>query len=116
MANNSILIKPLLSDKTTQLAENAALNQYTFVVDMNANKIEIKKAVEKQFGVTVLSVNTSVRPGKKRSRIVKGRMAAGRKAPIKKAIVTLQPGQIIEGYYGDVQAEEVPQDTTEANA
>lgn len=115
MANNSIIIRPLLTEKTTKLVENATLNQYTFVVDVKANKIEIKQAIEAQFGVTVLAVNTSIRPGKHKSRIVKGRMTKGRKAPLKKAFITLQPGQVIDGFYGDVKVEEETP-TTEANA
>lgn len=113
-----ILIKPLLSDKSTRLAETPTQKQYTFVVNREANKIEIKKAVEEQFNVTVLAVNTSVRPGKKKSRVVKGRMTAGRTAPIKKAFVTIAPGQIIEGFYGDAAAEvETPEaESTEAAA
>jgi large subunit ribosomal protein L23 len=107
-----ILIKPLLSDKSTQLAENHKLNQFTFVVNRDANKIEIKQAIEAQFGVNVLAVNTSVRPGKTRSRVIKGRQTSGRKAPIKKAFVTLQSGQTIDGYYGEEATEEVPQDNT----
>ncbi len=107
-----ILIKPLLSDKSTKLAENHKLNQYTFVVNRDANKIEIKQAVEAQFKVNVLAVNTSVRPGKTRSRVIKGRQTSGRKSPIKKAFVSLKAGQTIDGYYGEEAAEEVAQDNT----
>lgn len=106
-----IIIKPLLTDKSNALADNPLLNQYTFVVNIDANRIEIKNAIEKQFGVTVENVNVSIRPGKKRGRVIKGRMTSGRKAPIKKAYVTVKQGDIIEGYYGVEEAnEEVPQD------
>ena len=101
MANKVIIVKPLISEKSTKLAENSILNQYTFVVDRNANKIEIRKAVEKKFGVNVLSVNTLVRPGKNKSRVVKGRYVHGKSSPIKKAYVTVAEGQFIDGFYGD---------------
>jgi large subunit ribosomal protein L23 len=101
MLNKVILVKPLVSEKSTKLAENSVLNQYTFVVDRNANKIEIKKAVEKKFGVSVLSVNTLIRPGKNKSRVVKGRYVHGKTSPIKKAYVTVAEGQFIDGFYGE---------------
>jgi large subunit ribosomal protein L23 len=108
MANKIIIIKPLISEKSTKLAENTVLNQYTFVVDRNSNKIEIRKAVENKFGVNVISVNTSVRPGKNKSRVVKGRYVHGKTAPVKKAYVTIAEGQFIEGFYGEsVDVEEV---------
>lgn len=108
MANRVIIIKPLISEKSTKMAENTVLNQYTFVVEKTANKIEIRKAVEKKFGVNVTSVNTSVRPGKNKSRVVKGRYVHGKSAPIKKAYVTIAEGQFIEGFYGETsEVEEV---------
>ncbi len=100
-AKKVIIIKPLISEKSTKMADNPVLNQYTFVVERNANKIEIKKAVENKFGVKVLDVNTSVRPGKKKARVVKGRYVHGKTAPIKKAYVTVAEGQFIEGFYGE---------------
>jgi large subunit ribosomal protein L23 len=108
MANKVIIIKPLISEKSTKMAENAVLNQYTFVVDRNSNKIEIRKAVEKKFGVTVVAVNTAVRPGKKKSRVVKGRYVHGKTSPVKKAYVTIAEGQFIEGFYGETaEVEEI---------
>lgn len=96
----NIIIRPILSEKTTAQAE-LLTPQYTFEVLRSANKIEIKKAVEEQFGVTVQAVNTSIRPGKSRSRVVKGRQTRGQTSPIKKAIVTLAEGEYIEGFYGE---------------
>jgi large subunit ribosomal protein L23 len=108
MANKVIIIKPLISEKSTKLAENTILNQYTFIVDKSANKIEIKKAVEAKFGITVVAVNTSVRPGKKKARVVKGRYVHGKTASIKKAYVTVAEGQFIEGFYGETaEVEEI---------
>ncbi len=116
MANKAIIIKPLLSEKSTKMAEDIALNQYTFVVDKNANKIEIKKAVEKKFGVDVLAVNTSIRPGKKKSRVVKGRMVQGITSSIKKAVVTVAEGQFIEDFYGAAEEVTVEPGDQEVNA
>lgn len=108
MANKVIIIKPLISEKSTKMAENTVLNQYTFVVDKTSNKIEIRKAVEKKFGVNVVAVNTSVRPGKKKSRVVKGRYVHGKTASFKKAYVTIAEGQFIEGFYGETaEVEEI---------
>jgi|JI61114BRNA_FD_contig_61_154467_length_3762_multi_2_in_0_out_0_4 large subunit ribosomal protein L23 len=109
MAKTSILIKALLSEKSEKLSSDVRLNQYTFVVALGANKIEIKKAVEAQYGVQVLSVNTSVRPGKTRSRVIKGKATSGQKPSIKKAFVTVAPGQSIDTYAG----EETPAEITE---
>lgn len=102
-----ILIRPIITEKATRLADNPMLNQYTFEVHKDANKIEIRKAVEAQFGVHVTSVNTSVRPGKRKGRIVKGSMRHGITSSIKKAIVTVAEGEFIEGFYGNTAEEEV---------
>lgn len=107
MAKKNIIIRPILTEKTNMLADNPLLNQYTFEVRKDANKIEIKKAVEAQFDVTVEAVNTSIRPGKSKSRVVKGRQTKGRTSSIKKAVVTVQEGDIIEGFYGEEDFEEV---------
>jgi len=86
-----IIKKPIITEKGTILKEE---NKYTFEVDLQANKIEIKKAVEKIYGVKVLKVNTLVQYGKpKRVRAV-----PGRKSDFKKAIVTLKPGEIISAF------------------
>ncbi|MFB3897202.1 MAG: 50S ribosomal protein L23 [bacterium] len=85
-----IIIRPYQTESSTQLATKS--NQYTFIVSLAANKIEIKKAVEKQFKVKVIAINTVVVKGKWRR--VRGRL--GKKADIKKAIVTVKPGEKIE--------------------
>jgi large subunit ribosomal protein L23 len=107
MAKKNIIIRPILTEKTNTLADNPLLNQYTFEVRKDANKIEIRRAVEAQFDVTVESVNTSIRPGKSKSRVVKGRQTKGRTSSIKKAMVTVQEGDVIEGFYGEEDFEEV---------
>jgi large subunit ribosomal protein L23 len=116
MAKKIIIIKPLISEKSTKLAEDIALNQYTFVVAKDANKITIRKAVEEKFGVNVVSVNTSIRPGKNKSRVVKGRMVKGSTSSIKKAVVTVAEGQFIDGFYGNDAAEFEEFGTEEAEA
>ena len=84
-----IIIKPLVTEKSTSLM---AEDKYTFIVAPNANKIEIKQAIEKLFDVKVLKVNTLVDRGKLR------RMghSQGRQPDLKKAVVTLRSGDKIK--------------------
>lgn len=85
----SVIKKPLVTEKGTEMAEK---NKYFFLVDKDANKIEIKNAVEKIFKVTVTNVHTVNLPGKKkRLRYKEGMTAAKRKA-----IVTLKDGEKID--------------------
>ncbi len=79
-----ILIAPVVSEKSYGLLEE---RQYTFIVAPNANKTQIKIAVQKVFGVTVLSVNTLNRPGKRK----RSRTGYGKRKDTKRAIVTLSP-------------------------
>lgn len=92
----NILIKPIITEKMTAEAEN--LNRFGFVVDRSANKIEIKKAVEESYDVTVESVRTMVCIGKKRTRGTKSGFISGRTKTYKKAIVTLSEGDTIDFY------------------
>lgn len=92
----NILIKPVITEKMTAEAEN--LNRFGFVVDKSANKIEIKKAVEEAYDVTVESVRTMVCIGKKRTRGTKSGFISGRTKTFKKAIVTLSEGDTIDFY------------------
>jgi len=91
-----ILIKPIITEKMTNLGEK--LNRFGFVVSRDANKIEIKKAVEAMYGVSVKEVNTMVIPGKAKSRNTKRGVVKGMKRPVKKAIVTLAVGETIDFY------------------
>lgn len=84
-----LLRSPVITEKATLLSE---YNQVTFRVPMDANKIEVRKAVETVFGVKVTSVNTLITKGK--SKRFRGRM--GRRADVKKAIVTLAEGDSID--------------------
>lgn len=85
-----ILLAPVVSEKSYGLLEE---RQYTFLVAPEANKTEIKIAVEKVFGVKVLSVNTANRPGKRQRMVWGGKGATttkyGRRKKTKRAIVTL---------------------------
>ena len=92
----NILIEPIITEKMTDKSEK--LNQFGFIVNKNANKIEIKKAVEKLYNVTVESVNTMVYGGKRRDRYTKRGLIKGRTKSFKKAIVTLSDGETIDFY------------------
>jgi len=91
----SVLKKPLVTEKVSAMNDKG---KYGFIVDTDANKVEIKKAVEKQYGVTVESVNTMKVMGKFKSRYTKAGVLAGRKPNYKKAIVTLAAGEVIDFY------------------
>lgn len=89
--HHSIIRKPLLTEKTTELREE---NKYVFQVDKDATKDEIKEAVEAVFDVKVVSVNTMNVNGKKKRM---GRFI-GKRADWKKAIVKLADGQVIDQF------------------
>ena len=74
------------------------VGQYGFIVDQNANKLEIKKAVEAMYSVNVESVNTMNFRGKVKSRGTKTGVTKGVKGRSKKAIVTLKKGEVIDFY------------------
>ncbi|MCE1154529.1 MAG: 50S ribosomal protein L23 [Bacteroidales bacterium] len=92
----AIIIKPIVTEKMTQLGEK--LNRYGFRVDKGANKIEIKQAVEALYNVTVLEVNTMIVAPKKKSRFTKSGVINGQTSAYKKAIVTLKEGEVIDFY------------------
>lgn len=91
-----ILKKPLITEKASALSEKAG--KYTFLVNKKANKVEIKKAVEKMYGVNVEEVNTLIIASKPKSRNTKTRVVSGRKGSYKKAIVKVAKGEIIDFY------------------
>jgi len=91
-----ILIKPIITEKMTAQAEK--LNRYGFVVAKEANKLEIKAAVEKMYSVKVDSVNTQQYVGKVKTRNTTRGVAVGRVNRNKKAIVTLKKGEVIDFY------------------
>jgi len=92
----SIIKRPIITEKMTDQSEK--YNRFAFVVDKNANKIEIKKAVEEMYDVIVSSVRTMLCIGKKRVRGTKSGMITGRTSTYKKAIVTLKEGDNIDFY------------------
>ena len=91
-----ILIKPIVTEKMTILGDK--LNRYGFIVDRRANKLQIRSAVEKMYGVTVVSVNTVNYHGKKKSRYTKAGLLTGRTNHFKKAFVTLAGDDKIDFY------------------
>jgi len=91
-----ILIKPIITEKLTDLGEK--LNRYGFIVRKTANKLEIKKAVEDLYGVKVDAVNTIRYSGKNKSRNTKSGVIVGRTASVKKAIITVAAGEKIDFY------------------
>ena len=91
----SVLVKPLVTEKMSAINEKG---KYGFVVSRGANKVEIKKEVEKMYGVTVESVNTMNYLGKSKSRFTKSRVITGRSSSFKKAIVTVAEGDVIDFY------------------
>lgn len=88
-----VLVKPLVSEKSMLLMGE---NKYSFEVAKDANKIEIRKAVEKMFDVTVVNVTTRTIPGK----IKKQGKYEGKRPDKKKAIVTLKAGDQIKVFEG----------------
>ena len=92
----SILIKPIITEKATMQSE--VLNAYAFQVNTKANKVEIKKAVEAAYGVSVERVRTiNVRPDRK-TKFTKTGVQHGKTNAVKKAIVQLAEGETIDLY------------------
>lgn len=96
MKLSEVLVKPILTEKAN--AQQEKLRRYAFRVSRKANKLEIKKAVEEFYGVTVMDVNTSVVPGKTKTRSTKAGYIQGRKSAYKKAMVTIAEGESIDLY------------------
>lgn len=93
---NNVIIKPIITEKMT--AESEQRPRYGFVVDRRANKVEIKKAVQRAYDVEVLKVCTMNYAGKSRSRYTKTSITKGKSSAFKKAIVTLREGDTIDLY------------------
>ena len=90
-----VLIAPVISEKSYSLLDE---NKYTFLVSPDANKTQIKLAVQEVFGVKVTSVNTNNREGKR----IRTRTGYGRRASSKRAIVTVAAGERIDIFGGPV--------------
>lgn len=89
---NDILIRPLITEKLTRLMEEG---HYAFEVKSDANKIEIRKAIEERYpDVDIASVRTMIVRGKRKRQYTRRGLVQGREASYKKAIVTLKSGEI----------------------
>jgi large subunit ribosomal protein L23 len=95
----SIIINPIITEKMSGITEK--LNRYGFVVRTEANKIQIKNAVEKLYGVRVENVRTMKYIGKVKSRNTKNGINTGLVGRCKKAVVELAKGDTID-LYGNV--------------
>ena len=95
----NVLVRPLITEKMNDLTEGQT--KYGFVVDVNANKIEIAKAIKNKFDVDAISINTIKMKGKTKSQFTKKGRFEGKTPTFKKAIVTLKKGQTID-LFGEV--------------
>ena len=92
----SIIVKPIVTEKVTKNSE--LLNQFGFIVNVKANKIQIKNAVEAAYGVSVVRVNTmNVRPDRT-TKYTKSGLISGKTNAVKKAIVQVPEGETIDFY------------------
>ena len=89
----NVLKRPIITEKFAALNE---VGKYAFEVNKNANQVEIKKQIEKQYGVTVEKVATMRSIGKLNTKYTKSGAVSGRTSLIKKAIVTLKEGDVID--------------------
>lgn len=96
--SKDVLVRPLINEKSEKILSK--IRQYSFIVDVKSNKIEIKKAVEEMYGINVAGVSTLIAPTKKKRRITKRGVLEGRTKKIKKAFVTLREGDEINFYEG----------------
>jgi large subunit ribosomal protein L23 len=90
-----IIIKPIITEKQTAITDKIP-NRVGFRVSPDANKLEIKAAIEELYGVTVVKINTMNYNGKRKSRYTKSGMISGKENAFKKAIVTLKEGEQID--------------------
>ena len=91
---NQVLVRPLITEKMTNIS--ADQGKYGFIVNPNANKIQIAKAIEQKFSVHVIDVKTIKYNGKLKTQFRKSGRFTGRTSGFKKAIVTLKEGESIE--------------------
>lgn len=96
MSKRSIIIKPVLTEKSEKMSSK--LNQHTFIVRKDANKYEIKGAIEQLFNVKVEAVNTTILPGKFKRKFTKKGVASGQQPSYKKAFVTVKEGEVLDIY------------------
>jgi large subunit ribosomal protein L23 len=92
----SILIKPIATEKITKDGE--VFNRFGFVVEKKANKIQIKKAVEATYGITVVAVNTMIVRADRSTKYTKSGLISAKTNAYKKAIVQVKEGETIDFY------------------
>ncbi len=92
----SIIIKPIITEKITK--EGEIFNRFGFVVDKKANKVQIKKAVEATYGITVVTVNTMNYRADRTTKYTKSGLISGKTSAYKKAIVQVKEGETIDFY------------------
>lgn len=92
----SVLVKPIITEKMT--ADSEDRNRYGFVVDLNANKLQIKQAVEEKYGVAVEKVRTINYGPTRRTRYTKTGIQHGKTNAYKKALVDVSEGDTIDFY------------------
>ena len=90
----SVLIRPVISEKATNSSE--LLGQYSFYVNPKANKLQIKEAIEKAYGVTVTKVSTLISSPQVKTRFTKTGIQVGKSNKMKKAIIHVAEGQEID--------------------
>lgn len=95
----NVLIRPLITEKMTEL--NETQQKYGFVVSVDANKIEIARVLKQKFDVDVVDVNTIKYKGKTKTQFTRKGRFSGKTPQFKKAIVTLKEGQTID-IFGEV--------------
>ena len=92
----SIIIKPIITEKATKQSEVS--NRFGFVVDKKANKVQIRKAVEATYGISILSVNTMNYRADRTTKYTKSGLISGKTSAYKKAIVQVKEGETIDFY------------------
>lgn len=90
----SVLIRPVISEKATNTSE--VLSQYSFYVNPKANKVQIKEAIQKAYGVTVTKVSTMIYAPKVKSKYTKTGMQIGKTNKMKKAVIHIAEGQELD--------------------
>ena len=92
----SVIIKPIITEKITKDGE--IFNRFGFVVAKKANKVEIKKAIEASYGVTVVAVNTMNYRADRTTKYTKSGLISGKTNSYKKAVVQVKEGETIDFY------------------
>lgn len=92
----SIIIKPIITEKITK--EGEVFNRFGFVVDKKANKVQIKKAIEAAYGITVVDVNTMNYRADRTVKYTKSGLISGKTNAYKKAVVQVKEGETIDFY------------------